>query len=73
MAKKPSTERTSQTVASIAGRLLSSKSIDEAVTWLESIAMTDDAANDNDRTHALALLGAIAGMRTLAGSALTQR
>lgn len=73
MAKTHNTERTSTSVASIAGRLLNGKSLKEAVTWLEGIALTDDAANDNDRAHALALLGAVASMRTLAGSALTQR
>lgn len=73
MAKKPKAERTSTLVASIAGKLLASKSLNDAVVWLEGIAMTDDAANDDDRTHALTLLGAITSMRTLAGSSLTQR
>lgn len=73
MKKNTNTERTSDTVASVAGRLLNGRSLKDAVVWLEGIALTDDAANDNDRAHALALLGAVASMRTLAGSALTQR
>ena len=71
--KKPSTERTSASVASLAGKLLAGKNIQEAEAWLESIVQTDDACDDNDRQHALVLLGALTAMRTLAGSALTQR
>lgn len=70
--KTASAERTSEPVASIAGRLLNGKSIAEAEAWLRNLAFTDALCDDTDRAHALALLGALAGMRSIAGSALTQ-
>jgi hypothetical protein len=66
-------ERTSEPIASVAGRLLNGKSLLDAEAWLHGIVMTDDQVLDDERTHALTLIGAIAGMRRLAGSALTQR
>lgn len=68
-----SSERTSGNVASIAGRLLNGKSLHDAEAWLRDIVLTDDQVTDEERTHALTLLGAIAGMRSVAASALTQR
>jgi hypothetical protein len=65
------TERTSSNVASIAGRLLNGRSLKEAEVWLQGII--ESSGVDNDRTHALTLLGALAGMRSIAASALTQR
>lgn len=66
-------ERTSEPVASLAGRLLNGKSLRDAEAWLQGIVTTDTQATDEDRTNALALLGAITAMRTVAASALTQR
>ncbi len=71
--KKTSNERTSETVASVAGRLLNGQSVKDATAWLEGLALRDSACDDNDRTQALALLGVLASMRTVAASALTQR
>lgn len=64
-------ETTSATVASRAASLLNAKRIDEAEAWLEKIASntTDPAARDN----AITLLGTLKAMRSVAGSALTQR
>lgn len=75
MAKKTATntERTSSSVASIAGRLLNGTSLIQAEHWLRGIAMNDMSCDDHDKANALALLGALNAMRSLAGSVLTQR
>lgn len=65
-------EQTSESVASIAGRLLSSQSLSDAENWLLSITLWDQDADDLDKHHAMTLLGALAGLRKIAGSALTQ-
>lgn len=73
MVKKKHTERTSENVATIAGRLLNGTSLNEATSWLMSLTLVDSTADDRDRAHALVLLGALSSMRTLAASALSQR
>lgn len=65
--KKPSTERTSQRVAALAGAVLKSKRLREAEQWLQGM---DHPLNVG---YAKVLLKALASLRSIAASALTQR
>lgn len=72
MVKSRAEERTSSTIASVAGQLLNGRATKEGIAWLE--AVVDDPETDEDgRCHAAALLGTFASIRRVAGSALTQR
>jgi len=71
--KAKAKEKTSIPIATVAGRLLNGRGLVEAERWLRNLTLYDTSATDEDRTNALTILGAIEGMRRLAGSALTQR
>ena len=70
--KKVARERTSKTVASVAGRILSDSTFEDDRDWLYRIATKDTTADTEDATHALRILGKLDALKMLAGSALTQ-
>ena len=65
-------ERTSSTVASIAGQLLNGAKAADSIGWLEEVA-DDPHTTEEARGHAAALLGILSSLRRVAASALTQR
>ena len=70
--KKPSSERTSETVAHTAGQLLNGSNSEAAILWLERLADNPTTAGA-DREHAATLLGILGSIKRVAASALTQR
>ena len=68
----PSTERTSNSFATVAGQLLNGFQTNQAVTWVAALADAPDTP-PAVREHAVALLGVIGSLRRIAASALTQR
>lgn len=73
--KKPkkNTEQTSEPIASIAGRVLSGNALKNFETWLQTIALFDPTADNQDKVIALEGLKLLEDVKRLAGSALTQR
>lgn len=72
MAKPKDRERTSDSVARIAGQLLNGQQYMDAEKWLTELA-DSPSTTAAARGHANVLLALIASMRRVAASALTQR
>lgn len=66
------TEETSASVGSLAGNLLNGKTVVAALAWLNKCATGQATTPDEDREHALTLLGTWQAVRSIAASALTQ-
>jgi hypothetical protein len=66
-------ERTSQAVGTLAGGLLNGRALKAAEAWLHRCASGEATTPEEDTTHALTLIGAVAAVRSVAASALTQR
>lgn len=66
-------EQTSASVGSLAGGLLNGRALKAAELWLHNCAAGRATTPDDDTTHALTLIGALAAVRSVAASALTQR
>lgn len=71
MQKKQNTERTSASIASVAGQLLHGKNAAEAIEWLEEV-VENPVTSEEARGHAMTLLGMYTSLRRVAASALTQ-
>lgn len=67
-----SNERTSSSVAHVAGQLLNGQNTAAAIEWLERVA-DNPGTTEEARAYAITLLGVMAGVRRVAASALTQR
>lgn len=69
---KPNTEQTSAKIATVAGQMLNGVHLRSSELWLTRLA-DDPATSEESRSHAVVLLGALAAVRRIAGSALNQR
>lgn len=70
--KTPSSERTSASIATVAGQLLSGTNYGDAHAWLQRVSI-DPKQSAGDRANAVTLLGVLDSVKRVAASALTQR
>ena len=66
-------EKTSKRIASLSAGILNGKRLAEAEGWLARLAAGLPTTTEEDQEHAVTLSGVLGTVRSIAGSALTQR
>lgn len=67
------TEVTSKRIASLSAGILNGSRLAAAESWLARLAAGQATTTQEDQEHAVTLIGVLGTVRSIAGSALTQR